>query len=49
MNAKQKIAAQSLTGRHPELGTGPVSTDIYCDPKFYERELAGIFAALGYA
>lgn len=43
MNAKQKIAAQSLTGRHPELGTGPVSTDIYCDPQFYERELAGIF------
>ena len=32
-----------LTLRHPELGTGPVSTDVYWKPEFYERELRAIF------
>ena len=33
----------NLTLRHPELGTGPVPTDIYWRPDFYERELDAIF------
>lgn len=32
-----------LTLRHPEVGTGPVSTDIYWEPSFYERELRAMF------
>lgn len=32
-----------LTLRHPELGTGPVPTDIYYEPDFYERELKAIY------
>ncbi len=32
-----------LTLRHPELGTGPVPTDIYYQPDFYERELRAIY------
>lgn len=33
----------NLTLRHPELGTGPVPTDIYHDPDFYQRELEAIY------
>lgn len=33
----------NLTLRHPELGTGPVPTDIYWQPEYYERELEAIF------
>ena len=44
MNAKEKISASStFAAQYPELGTGPVGTDVYCDPAFYERELAAIF------
>jgi phenylpropionate dioxygenase-like ring-hydroxylating dioxygenase large terminal subunit len=32
-----------LTKRYPELGTGPVSTDIYHDPAIYQKELKAIF------
>jgi phenylpropionate dioxygenase-like ring-hydroxylating dioxygenase large terminal subunit len=32
-----------LTLRHPELGTGPVPTDIYWQPEFYARELDAIY------
>lgn len=32
-----------LTLRYPELGTGPIPTDAYWQPEFYERELEAIF------
>lgn len=32
-----------LTRKYPELGTGPVSTDIYHDPSVYRKELEAIF------
>ena len=32
-----------LTLDHPELGTGPVPTDVYWREEFYERELDAIF------
>ncbi|CAN7598919.1 Rieske 2Fe-2S domain-containing protein [Phenylobacterium sp. LjRoot219] len=32
-----------LTQKYPDVGTGPVATEIYCDPVFYEKELAAIF------
>lgn len=32
-----------LTRKYPELGTGPVSAHIYCDPDFYEKEVEAIF------
>ena len=38
-----RLTPPDLTARHPELGTGPVPTDIYYDPVFYERELEAIF------
>ncbi len=38
-----RLTPPDLTARHPELGTGPVPTDIYYDPAFYERELEAIF------
>lgn len=37
------MTATDLTLRYPELGTGPVSTDVYWREEFYERELAAIF------
>lgn len=33
----------SLTERYPELGTGPIPTDVYWRPEFYARELEAIF------
>jgi glycine betaine catabolism A len=33
----------SLTGRFPELGTGPIDVGPYRDPEFYEREKEAIF------
>lgn len=33
----------NLTLRHPELGTGPIPTDIYWRPDYYERELHAIY------
>ena len=35
--------ADDLTLRYPELGTGPVPTDIYWQPEFYSREIEAIF------
>jgi phenylpropionate dioxygenase-like ring-hydroxylating dioxygenase large terminal subunit len=32
-----------LTKKYPELGTGPVSTDMYHEPAIYEKEIAAIF------
>jgi Rieske 2Fe-2S family protein len=32
-----------LTKQYPELGTGPVSTNIYRDPIFFEKEIEAIF------
>jgi Rieske 2Fe-2S family protein len=37
------VAESNLTLRYPELGTGPVPTDIYWRPEFYQRELAAIY------
>lgn len=37
------VTPPTLTACHPELGTGPVPTDIYYDPAFYERELDAIY------
>ena len=36
-------AEADLTLKYPEVGTGPVSTDPYWKPEFYERELRAIF------
>ncbi len=38
-----QLSSADLTLRYPELGTGPVPTDIYWQPEFYERELDAIF------
>lgn len=43
MNEKLSLTPANLTLRHPELGTGPVPTDIYWQPEFYTRELEAIF------
>lgn len=37
------VTPANLTLRHPELGTGPVPTDAYWDPAFYQKELDAIF------
>ena len=37
------LTPANLTLRHPELGTGPVPTDIYWQPEFYAREMVAIF------
>ena len=36
-------AETRFTLKHPELGTGPIPTDIYWKEDFYERELEAIF------
>ena len=33
----------TLTERYPELGTGPIPTDVYWRPEFYGREQEAIF------
>lgn len=38
-----KEQSPQLTRAHPELGTGPVSTDAYWKEDFYEREREAIF------
>lgn len=38
-----RLEPPRLTLRHPELGTGPVPTDIYWQPAFYEREMRAIY------
>lgn len=38
-----EVTPPNLTLRHPELGTGPVPTDIYHRPEIYQRELEKIF------
>ena len=40
MTSLQKMV---LTKQYPELGTGPVSTNIYRDPIFFEKEIEAIF------
>ena len=37
------VSPTNLTLQYPELGTGPVSTDIYRDPAIYEKEIEAIF------
>ncbi|MEM7543883.1 MAG: SRPBCC family protein [Pseudomonadota bacterium] len=37
------VAPANLTLNYPELGTGPIPTDIYHDPDYYARELEAIF------
>lgn len=37
-----------LTAKYPEIGTGPVSTDIYHDPALYEKEIEAIFKRCWY-
>ena len=38
-----ELTPADLTLRHPELGTGPVPTDMYWQPEYYEREMAAIY------
>jgi len=38
-----KIPPIGITRKYPELGTGPVPTDIYHDPVLYEKELEAVF------
>jgi phenylpropionate dioxygenase-like ring-hydroxylating dioxygenase large terminal subunit len=40
---KISVPPIGLTAKYPEVGTGPVSTEIYADLGFYEKELAAIF------
>lgn len=37
------VSPTNVTLQYPELGTGPVSTDIYRDPAIYEKEIEAIF------
>ena len=43
MNERLRVEPTTLTQRHPELGTGPIPTDMYWQPEWYERELKAIF------
>lgn len=38
-----KIPPIGITRKFPELGTGPVPTDIYHDPVLFEKELEAVF------
>ena len=40
---KISVPPIGLTNKYPEIGTGPVATDIYHDPDFYQKELKAIF------
>ena len=40
---KFELTPASLTLKHPELGTGPVPTDMYWQPEFYDREMDAIY------
>ena len=37
------VTPPDLTGKHPHVGTGPVSTDIYYKPELFQREIERIF------
>jgi phenylpropionate dioxygenase-like ring-hydroxylating dioxygenase large terminal subunit len=37
------VTRPNLTLDHPELGTGPIPTDIYYKPEIYQQELEAIF------
>ncbi|MFT4561937.1 MAG: Rieske 2Fe-2S family protein [Gammaproteobacteria bacterium] len=37
------VADANLTLRYPDMGTGPVPTDIYWRPEFYSREIDAIY------
>lgn len=37
------LTPADLTLRHPELGTGPVPTDMYWQPEYYDREMEAIY------
>lgn len=39
----QLVTEANLTRQHPELGTGPVSADIYYKPEIHEKEYEAIF------
>jgi phenylpropionate dioxygenase-like ring-hydroxylating dioxygenase large terminal subunit len=41
--AKISVPPIGLTKKYPDIGTGPVSTEIYHDPAFYEKEIEAIF------
>ena len=40
---KIRVPPIGLTNKYPEIGAGPVATDIYHDPDFYQKELKAIF------
>lgn len=40
---KISVPPIGLTNKYPEIGTGPVATDIYRDPDFHQKELEAIF------
>jgi len=41
--AAAAVTEPTLSLRHPELGTGPIPTDIYYRPEIYTQELEAIF------
>ena len=43
---KISVPPIGLTAKYPEVGTGPVSTEIYSDPAFYAKEVEAIFRRL---
>ena len=46
MNKQQatfELTPADLTLKHPELGTGPIPTDMYWQPEFYDREMEAIY------
>ncbi len=43
MNQPAKVTPATLTARYPELGHGPLSTDIYWRPEIFDEELSRIF------
>lgn len=41
--AEVQVPPIGLTAKYPDIGTGPVSTDIYHEPAIYAKELEAIF------
>jgi phenylpropionate dioxygenase-like ring-hydroxylating dioxygenase large terminal subunit len=40
---KISVPPIGLTNKYPDIGMGPVATDIYSEPAFYEKEIEAVF------